>query len=135
MQAAERYRTNATAIAERYRTNATAIADKYHKQKNLKHVISDYPGSRKTMSLAVIKKQILEKVKLDKNFIKVRHSEGHWIKVRGPRLFRVYIARNNAKRIKTESIVSFYGSKAWLVQVSTMVIFEQTEAAIILRFE
>jgi len=121
--------------ADRYRTNASAIADKYHKQKNLKQVISDYPGSRKTMSRAVIKKQILGKLKLGKNLIKVRNSNGDWIKVRGPRFFRVYIATNNAKRIKQESIVPFYGSKAWLVQVSTMVIFEQTEAAILLRFE
>ena len=87
------------------------------------------------MSRAVIKKQILGKLKLGKSLIKVRNIDGDWIKVRGPRLFRVYIAMNNAKSIKQESIVPFYGKKAWLVQVSTMVIFEQTEAAIILRFE
>ena len=87
------------------------------------------------MSLAVIKKQILGKLKLGKNIIKVRNSEGHWIKVRGPRLFRVYIAVNSGKRIKQESIGPFYGSTAWLVQVSIMLIFEQTEAAIMLRFD
>jgi len=58
------YRKNAKSIADRYRKNAAkSIADKYHREKNLKHVVAD----------------------------KVRNSDGHWIKVRGPRLFRVYI--------------------------------------------
>jgi len=113
---AERYRKNGSIfMTKAYRKNAKDISNKYHIQKNLKHDAAERmrkqdPRARKTTSLAVIKKQILEKFRFGKNYIKVHNSKGHGIKVRGPSLFRVYIAINNTKRIMQESISPFYGN-------------------------
>jgi len=108
--------------AERYRKNAKAIAEKYHMQKNLNHDAAERmqkedPGSCKTLSRSAIKKAISKEFKFGKKHCDVQNYKGKWTKVLGPRNFRVYIAINDTKRIRTESTVPFYGKGRWLVQV------------------
>ncbi len=58
----------------------------------------------------MIKKAIHKKFKFVKNYVDVENSKGKWIRVLGPRYFRVYIVINDAKRIRTESTEPFYGT-------------------------
>jgi hypothetical protein len=81
------------------------------------------PRGRKVLSRAAIKKAISKKFRFGKNHVDVQNHEGKWIKVKGRRFYRVYIAMNHPKRIKLESAVPFYGKARWLVQVSVAFLF------------
>jgi superoxide dismutase len=80
------------------------------------------PPGRKTLSRATIKKAIRDKFRFGKTFVDVQNCEGKWRRVKGPRFFRVFIAVNDAGRIRRESTVPFYGKAAWLVQVQSVLI-------------
>ena len=64
----------------------------------------------------MIKEKVLERFKFVKNFIDVKNYKDASKRVFGSRC-RVYMTINKTKRIMEESIRSFYGKLAWLVQV------------------
>ncbi len=113
---ATRYKLNAANIKEKCKLNAASIKEKYHIQRHLRQDAADKlrekgPAARKTLSRSVIKKKVGESFQFGKNFIRVKDCKGDWTRVVGPCWHRVYIAINDAKRIRKESTVPFYVDK------------------------
>ena len=103
---------------------------KHFKQDAADRLREQGPRARKTLSRSAIKKNVRERFKVGKNFIDVQDYKGDWKRVVGPRWHRVYIAINDAKRIRQESTRPFYGKKAWLVQVGAFLQLSHVHCAI-----
>ena len=84
---------NAGKIKTEYQVRKEAMYTKYHIQKAVKLDAAEkqteqVPGSRKVLSLSVIKKAIHKKFRFGKNHVDVQNCKGNWI---------------HAKRIRMES--------------------------------